>query len=267
MDTLAFIFTILTGIIVFSILAMNLLPTLFNSTQEGFETPTTINTPSIQTKIKAILEPLKGSDDLCVLYESIRRIAIQNEKADSNVSDSEAAQRVEKTLSVNIPGGALPCPLLVYPQSSSSDLVWLDWLQKIPDDFGARVVFMTLYARDYLLKQEQDVRDTLSGTKAPIQESFAICPPEIAKNLRNKNLESSCKLPESLSEKEIQNEIQKRLQTIVATKSKLLSAKNINPSIDLNPILQQAMKSKNYLESVKNNIESGTLPINSIQFD
>jgi hypothetical protein len=243
---------------------MNLLPPLLSTkTSESFvDSPS--NSSTVSSKIRAVLDPMIGSNDLCSLYSTIREIGVKNEKASSQVSDSEALIRVEKALALNIPGGALPCPLLKYPPPSASDIQWLDWLQKIPDDFGARIVFMAMYAREYLAKQEQDVRDSLSGKNAPMQEPFtSLCPPDVAQSRRNQSVAASCSLPESLSPAQIQDLITKRLQTLVSTKSKVLSAKQIDPTVDIDPIVEQAIVSKKYLESVKQNVESGSLPIPS----
>lgn len=262
METLSIMFSILAALVLFSILALNIFPSLFQSfnTKESFTSGIDQNSSSISSQIRAVLDPMKGPSDLCILYDSIRKIGVQNEKADSKVSDSEAASRVEKTLAANIPGGALPCPILVYPPSSASDLQWLDFINSLPDDFGARVVFMSMYAKEYLSNQEKNLKDAMDGKSAPAIENFiTLCPPDLAQSKRNSNLNASCSLPESLTPSQIADLVKKRLQTLVSTKSKVLSAKNIDPAIDLNPIIKQSMDSKSYLDSVKGNVESGNL--------
>jgi hypothetical protein len=97
-----------------------------------------------------------------------------------------------------------------------------------------------------------------------MQEPFtSLCPPDIAQSRRNQSIAATCSLPESLSPKDVQTLITKRLQTLVSTKSKVLSSKQVESSIDIDPIVEQAIISKNYLDSVKQNVESGTLPLSS----
>jgi hypothetical protein len=258
MDSLSILFILLTSLALFTILAMNLLPPMFSKETSTVEPFT--STPSTAIKVKAILDPMIGKNDLCGLYTTIREVGVKNEKSTSaQLSDSEALSRVEKTLAQNIPGGALPCPLLTYPSQNASDLQWLNWLQTLPDDFGARVVFMAMYAREYLAVQEKNLRDSLSGKNAPLEEPFqSICPPDVAQRKRSQT--NSCILPEQSTPEQIQDLISKRLQTLVSTKSKVLSSKKIDPTIDIDPIVDQAVISKQYLDSTKTQVESGNLP-------
>lgn len=207
---------------------------------------------------------------LCSLFNTIRTTGLKNAKAGTNISDEEAAKRVEKDLALKIPGGALPCSggtLLTYPKATATDLEWLDWLQKIPDDFGARVVFMALYAKESLGKTAQDMKDALGGNAVPpAPEGFttAVCPPDVAATRRAEAAgaaSAACVLPEDMTPEEIKEAITERLKLLVATREKALKAKSIENSIDISPLIANAKVSAAYLEKSAQQAESGTLPI------
>ena len=120
----------------------------------------------IEIQIRKILDAM-DSKGLCPLYKTIRTNMAKNEKAGQDISDQEVNKRVEAALALKIPGGALPCPLLTYPKAGSSDLEWLDFLQQVPSDFGARVVLMAIYAQGFLADKEQILKDALSGKGTP----------------------------------------------------------------------------------------------------
>jgi hypothetical protein len=140
-------------------------------------------------------------------------------------------------------------------------------VNKIPDDYGARIVFMAMYAKDFLGQNAEDLKSALSGKPPESQgggtEQFAsICPPDVAASRREEALrksKESCVLPETLSAEEIQEAITERLKVIVSTKTKSLQAKGINPTIDIIPIIKEAEKSAVYLNQKKMETEQGTL--------
>lgn len=134
--------------------------------------------PTLGTKIKKVLDPLalytnpvqpEGTPipegkDLCTIFDKVRDSIAQSIKGMStSISDGELMKKVEAQLAIDIPGGALPCPLLQYPADTATDLEWLTWLQTIPLDFGARVVFMSSYADDKLTTVAKSMKDALSG--------------------------------------------------------------------------------------------------------
>lgn len=288
MDGLSVLFGILTVVFIGVVLGMNTINITTNSTQntkvlENFE----VQQSGVETQIRKILDPM-AVPELCPLFESVRANMRKNEAAGQQISEQEITARVEKTLDLAIPGGALPCPLLTYPKTGASDLEWLDFLQKVPADFGARVVFMALYARNQLVKTEITLAGNLKRlknreiksqvakalglppeplTQAELEqdsaEGFAaLCPPDVADTRRaekaNKQA-ASCQLPEELSPQQIQDAITGFLKKIVATKDATLKAKGVDPAIDIKPIIAQAQKAASALDARKSQVEAGTL--------
>ena len=267
-------------------------------TKEGFEVS------SVGNQIRAVLDPMVGgADDLCSVYETIRQNIAKNEKAGQSISDAEVNKRVEKALALKIPGGALQCSskgsLLQYPRDGSSDLDWLDFLQKLPSDFGARVVFMAIYARDSLKETAQGMKDALAGKGVPksdegfrdssntlpgntisnmpsanggrhiqfdFPEGFAsICPPDVAQTRRlekKKQLEAGCVLPEEVGPEQVKEQVTKLLGKLVAEKTNILKAKDIDPLIKIKPILDEAKVHQAYLKKTGADAESGNLAVN-----
>jgi hypothetical protein len=222
---------------------------------------------AISEQIREVLEPMVVPE-LCPLYTQIRETAKKNELAGPNPpTQQEAEKRVEADLAIKIPGGALPCPLVTWPKDSASDLEWLDWLQKIPKDFGARVVLMAIYAKEFLGKQEDNLKSALSGQATGQKEGYAdICTPDViatrraeAAKRRSESAAASCILPEDMNPKQIQESVTKLLKELVATKTKVLRDKGIDPTIDILPLIEQATKSGEYLKKQGAAAEKGTL--------
>lgn len=271
MDGLSFLLTFVTVAFLLCILGVNfsntfgtVVPKVSN---EGFEDKKELSNVGI--RIRAVLDPMVQAqgETLCSLYDTIRKNMIQNEKTGQNISDEEAKVRVEKALALQIPGGPLPCPLLRYPQGNVTDIEWLNWLQRVPPDFGARVVFMAVYAQDMLGSTEQKLKDALGGKGTPpTQEGFApICPPDIAMTRRAERArksEQACDLPEDVGPERIQEQIDVLLKTIVEKKTSLLKEKKIDPAINIESVLQKAKRSQAYLEKQEKAADEGTLSVN-----
>lgn len=269
MDAIQLLFGVLFGLAILVLFGMNstLIPlTLTQRKQEGFENAPQQNSPSqLESKIKDVLDFITVPE-LCPLFETILDTMKKNEKAGQQISDEEVNRRVEKNLALKIPGGALPCPLLTYPRPGSKDLEWLDFVNSIPDDYGARIVFMAIYAKEFLGKTEMDLKSALSGQRpadAGATENFStICPPDIAASRREDALrkqKESCVLPESLTSEQIDEAVTDKLKRIVGTKNRLLQAKGIPVEIDIRPIIAEAKKSAAYLKQKKTETEQGTL--------
>jgi len=229
--------------------------------------------------------------ELCPLFQKVRENIRRNEATGQKLSDQELTSRVEKTLALGIPGGALPCPLFTYPRAGSSDLEWLDFLQKIPSDFGARVVFMALYARNQLVKTQITLDSNLKRMKnkdikllvsqatgeppeplteeeiAQDKQGFEpLCPPDVADTRRAERankVKGACALPEDLSPQQIQEAVTELLKTLVATKDTTLKAKGVDPTIDIRPLIEQANKAAAALDVRKQQVEAGTLRLES----
>jgi hypothetical protein len=276
MDILSFGLAFLTVLFIGGIIALNTMRSVttvqtnqnpkVKQTKEGFEVS------SVANQVRAVLDPMvAGAEDICSIYKTIRQNIGKNEKVGQSISDAEVNIRVEKALALKIPGGALQCSsqgtLLHYPKEGSTDLDWLDFVQKLPSDFGARVVFMALYARDSLKETAQGMKDALAGKGAPqTQEGFSsICPPDVAQTRRlekQKQLEAGCTLPEDLGPDQIKEQITKRLEKLVAERTSILKAKDIDPLIKIKPILDEAKVNQAYLEKTGKQAEEGTLEVN-----
>ena len=269
MDGVSLLFGILAITLIVAIVGMNHVNQQKAPTKEPFANPSSNTTaPSqVETSIRNVLDTM-NNNDVCPLFTELRESMLKNEKAGKSISEEEAMARVEKQLALGIPGGALPCPLLVYPKKGSSDLEWLDFLQKVPSDFGARVVFMAIYAMTTLAKQEARLKAVLAGEKVPDEdtqqtEGFAtICPPDVATTRRAekkaKDLQN-CVLPEDIDPKTIEVSVQELLKNLVSMKIKLLKQVNMDPAIDLKPILQKARESAAFLKEKQAEAEAGTI--------
>jgi len=221
---------------------------------EGFEVQ------EIESQIRAILDPM-NSEELCPLFTTIRANMAKNEKAGQDITDAEAAKRVEAELSLKISGGALPCPLLRYPKAGSTDLEWLDFLQKVPSDFGARVVLMAVYAQGFLSTTETTLKLALSGNGTP-PEGFTICSPDVADSRRaeaSASAKGECTLPEDLTPAQIKEGVTTLLKKLVANKTTILKSKQIDPAINIKPLITQAKASAVYITQKSQQAQDGSL--------
>jgi hypothetical protein len=213
----------------------------------------------IEVQVRAVLDQM-DSNELCPLFAIIRKNMMKNAKAGQQISDQEAAKRVEADLAIKIPGGALPCPLLTYPKAGSTDLDWLDFLQKVPSDFGARVVLMAVFAEGFLTTTEETMKLALSGNGTPpTGEGFAICSPDVADSRRAEKMDKPCTLPEELGPAQIKEAITKLLKELVANKTTILKSKQIDPLIDIKPLIARSKVSAAYLDKKGKQAESGEL--------
>jgi hypothetical protein len=267
MDGLVLLFGVLTLLFVGLVIAMNVVN--IRASTDGFVDAGVAGTAASGTsllapKIRAVLEPMTASgDDLCALYDILRQTGIKNAKAGPGdpPSDAEAARKVEADFALKIPGGALPCPLLTYPKEGATDLDWLAFVQTIPKDFGARIVFMALYARDTLKEQLTTIKSSLGeGFRCFASEGFqAICTPEAAASRKANALTASCTLPEDLSPQQIDQAATDLLKSLVVGKMNALNAKKISPSLNIAPIVKEALGYAAKLKEYSDKAQSGTL--------
>jgi len=268
-------FEILIGSLIFIFLLIIFVMSFANSFQgsagagagagaEGFENKESQIELRSRTVIDKFITPANG---LCPLYTTIRTNMRKNEKAEG-ISDTEANKRVEAALAIKIPGGALPCPLITYPKPGSTDVEWLGFLQEIPTDFGARIVFMTLYAKDSLATTESTLRAALSGNGVPpgTDEGFTVCSPTVADTRRAEAAvaaatreEADCQLPDEMTPAEIQDTVTELLKKLVASRNTILRDRKIDPLLDLQPIIKEAKASADYITQKANEAQSGTL--------
>lgn len=260
MGGLVILLAVLSFIFVVILVGMNIVNSVQTKVSEGFKDEKS----SIEVKIRKVLDSMT-SDGLCPLYATIRAGAVKNEKAGQDITDQEANKRVEAGLALKIPGGALPCPLLTYPKPGSSDLDWLDFLQRVPSDFGARVVLMAIYAKGFLTDKEQLMKDALSGKgSVPVSDGFTVCTPDLATSRRaEKKPEPACTLPEDLSPEDIDEAVTKLLKTLVAQKNTILKEKKIDPNTDVEALIKTATVSAKYINEKSEQAKGGTLQMDA----
>jgi hypothetical protein len=265
MNGLAVLLAALSFIFIIILIGMNIVNSI--QKKEGFAGAEVTKKPTkspIEIQIRKILDSM-NSEKLCPLYKTIRTNMAKNEKAGQDISDQEVNKRVEAALALKIPGGALPCPLLTYPKAGSSDLEWLDFLQQVPSDFGARVVLMAIYAQGFLADKEQVLKDALSGNGTPpISDGFTVCSPDVATTRRAEKkgkggAEERCTLPEDLSPDDIQETVTTLLKDLVAKKNTILKEKKIDPNTHVDTLIQKANVSATYINQKSEQAQSGSL--------
>jgi hypothetical protein len=179
MDKLYLLFGILTTVFVLIVFGMNIHDYYNAMRKEGFADtlkPTPVMPPpmpsAVATKIKAFMDsfslnatpegnPTTEGATLCEIYADMRKAGIQRANAEGIEDNAAASAKAEATLKENIPGGALPCPLVQYPSNSATDEEWLAWFNAVPEDYGARIVFMVLYADETLPPSVEKIKDSL----------------------------------------------------------------------------------------------------------
>ena len=264
MDGLAILIGVLTFLFLLALLYMNYNNAKQESKSIGVDGFQDVAKAGAEAQIRAVLDPMIVPE-ICPLYTTIRTNMKKNEMAGENgATAQEAEKRVEASLAIKIPGGALPCPLITYPRSGASELDWLDFIQKVPTDFGARVVFMAIYAKEFLADKEKILKDTLSGdvTVPMDEEGFLVCTPDLADSRRaerSKKSAASCTLPEDLTPEQIHEAIAVILKQLVSRKNTALKEKKIDPLIDIRPLIKAATKSAAYINKKSEEAQSGTL--------
>lgn len=229
--------------------------------QEGFSDAP--STSDIERQVRKVLDDLTVPE-ICPLFDTIRKNMKKNEMSGPTpATAAEADRKVEANLSLKIPGGALPCPLLTYPRAGATDLDWLDFVQKIPIDYGARIVFMAIFAQEYLGSTEKLMKDALDGKgKIPEAEGFVVCSPDVIDSRKAEKLKKgseACDMPENLTPEQIKEAITLVLRQLVAEKTTVLKRKQIDPEIDILPLIKDATKSAVYLNKKGKEATEGTL--------
>ena len=206
MDKLYLLIATLSLAFFFAVIAMNTRDLFYSChpIKEGFQAEVT----STETKIRKCMDalalnttpdgsPTGEGSDLCKIYKDI-----------------DAA-----TTAKTIPGGALSCPLVQYPSAGASDVEWLAWFQNIPPDFGARVVFMVLYADKTITPQ----KDSLEKMLTQGFENTAVCTPELIAIKKQIDSAGKCVMPTDITGAQVSTTVDTIIQQLQDTKKKLLT--------------------------------------------
>jgi hypothetical protein len=261
MDKLYLLFGVLTFVFLLAIFGMNITATFYTEPEPFVDAKPP---SSIEKKIRASMDKLAfymapdGSvategRKVCDFFLNLRGGLEKNEaKAYPGLAPSEISKRVDAALKIAIPGGPLPCPLLQYPAAGATDVEWVTWLQNIPVDFGARVVFMIVYADEKITPTEK----TLKEAAVEIQGFVDICTPDIT-TLKEKNAKAnSCVMPKDITPEQLNTTTDTILSQLKAaaadTISKQLSLTNPNKIYeDMKMRVARTQKAIDYIDSQK----------------
>ena len=206
MDKLYLLIATLSFAFFFAVIAMNTRDLFYscNPVKEGFQAEVTTTQKQIRTFMDALAlnttpdgSPTGEGADLCAIYKDMDPI----------------------TTAKNIPGGALPCPLVQYPSAGASDTEWLAWFQNIPPDFGARVVFMVLFADNTITPQKDSIEKMLTQGF----ENTPICTPELIGLKKQIDSAGKCVMPADMTREQVTTTVDTIIQQLEETKNKLLT--------------------------------------------
>lgn len=206
MDTLYLLIATLSFAFFFAVIAMNTSDLFYSSRplKEGFEAQITTTAEKIRKFMDTLAlnttpdgSPTGEGAELCAIYKDM----------DPN------------TTAKNIPGGALPCPLVQYPSAGASDTEWLAWFQNIPPDFGARVVFMVLFADNTITPQKDAINNILTQGF----EDTPVCTPELLALKKQIDSAGKCVMPDNMTEQQVTVSVDTIIRQLEDTKKKLLT--------------------------------------------
>jgi len=212
---------------------------------------------------------ISDGSDLCGIFDNLRKGMAVSEKAKqipidavltpgtkqeskSQLSDAEIVRRVEANMAYEIPGGPLNCPLIQYPSTGQSDADWVKWLQGLPRDFGARVIFMTVYADEKLASMYSNIQNVIN-TPLDVTESFitTTTPQLIAVTQKNSQSTSNTD-PTTMSPAELSDTVKLILDDMVAVKnSKITNAYNPRSSGATINAHEHIVRAKETIEKLK----------------
>lgn len=224
--------------------------------------------------------------DLCGIFDNLRKGMAMSERAKqipidailapgtkpeskSQLSDAEIVRRVEANMAYEIPGGPLNCPLIQYPSTAQSDADWVKWLQGLPRDFGARVIFMAVYADEKLASMYSNVHNTIN-TPADVTESFiTTTTPQLIAVTQTNSQASSNTDPASMSPAELSDTVKLILDDMVAVKnSRITNAYNPRGSGALVNAHQHIVRAKETIEKLKklgDSVADGTTEVKTFE--
>lgn len=206
MDKLYLLIAILSFAFFFAVIGMNTYDLFYSyrPLKEGFEAQVTSTAEKIRKCMDALAlnttpdgSPTGEGAELCAIYKDMD----------------------PTTTAKNIPGGALPCPLVQYPSAGASDTEWLAWFQNIPPDFGARVVFMVLFADNTITPQKDAIEKMLTQGF----ENTAVCTPELLGLKKQIDSAGKCVMPDNMTSEQVSVSVDTIIQQLEETKKKLLT--------------------------------------------
>jgi len=206
MDKLYLLIATLSFAFFFAVIAMNTRDLFYSChpIKEGFQAEVT----STETKIRKCMDalalnttpdgsPTGEGSDLCTIYKDID----------------------PATTAKTIPGGALSCPLVQYPSAGASDVEWLAWFQNIPPDFGARVVFMVLFADNTITPQKDVINEMITQGF----EDTPVCTPELIAIRKQIDSAGKCVMPADITGEQVSVSVDTIIRQLEDTKKKLLT--------------------------------------------
>lgn len=248
MDKLYLLFAGITLVFVSCVLAMNI-SDYYYIRKDGF---VDVSMSENEKKIRACMDslalyttpggsPTEEGKYLCEVFKGVREAMMQKEKNDGVKDKAIASKNVENKLANKIPGGALPCPLFTYPVGGSDDKAWLAWFQKIPVDFGARVVFMVIYADENISPQKQASQDAINDNLAGFED---ICTPELLEMKTRNQKANSCVMPSDIKPDQVNKTVDEIIKQLISTRDTILK-NTIDPvALKLDSTASSPMKNK-----------------------
>ena len=255
------------------------------STKEGFA-PAASASPSsstIETTIRKALDPYLNSD-LCDVYAQLRTVLAQGIQGNELTPTADTLKKVDAYLTKELTTAPLPCPSFTYP-TGKAELEWVNFMNELPTDIGAKYVLMALYAQRELAfraknvklalnrslpipDSEKDAEEKIRISKKVLLSAFptegfdsiiGICPVSVQDTRRMEAKNAGCRMPDDMTHEEIVQSVDNILQKMSADKITILGQKFISPDIDVKPYIADAKKSSDYLKSMKAKALDGSL--------
>lgn len=238
---------------------------------------------SIEQKIRKALDPYLNAD-LCEVYSELRKVLAQGIQGNELTPTADTLQKVNAHLTKELTTAPLPCPSFTYP-TGKAELEWVNFLNELPTDIGAKFVLMSLYAQRELAFRAKNVKLALNRS-VPIPDSekdaaekvriskklllsafptegfetiIGICPVSVQDTRRMEAKNAGCRMPDDMTHEEIVQSVDNILQKMSADKITILGQKFISPDIDVKPFIVDAKKSSDYLKTMKAKALDGSL--------
>jgi hypothetical protein len=266
------------------------LQTLSSKETEGFATASSpaaaaaaAKSSVVEKKIRKALDPYLNSD-LCEVYTELRKVLAQGIQGNELTPTADTLQKVNAYLTKELTTAPLPCPSFTYP-TGKAELEWVNFLNEVPTDIGAKFVLMSLFAQRELAFRAKNVKLALNRS-LPIPDSekdadekvriskkvllsafptegfdsiIGICPVSVQDTRRMEAKYAGCKMPDDMTHEEIVQSVDNILQKMSADTKTILGQKFISPDIDVKPFIADAKKSSDYLKTMKAKSLDGSL--------